>query len=41
MCEMAPLFGIGQYGMRPYEGFIPKTPQNAAGMRTDPAPSDP
>ena len=40
-CEIRPLLGCGQYGMRPYDGFMPKTPQKAAGMRTEPAPSEP
>src|SRR5262245_52663044 len=28
-------------GTRPYDGFSPYTPQNADGMRIDPAPSEP
>ena len=32
---------IGKTGMTPQDGLIPKTPQKAAGIRTDPAPSLP
>src|SRR4051794_40000275 len=28
------------WGMRPYDGFIPNSPVNAAGMRVEPPPSD-
>src|SRR3954468_1946350 len=40
-CEISPLAGVGQYGTRPCEGLMPYTPQNAAGIRIDPAPSEP
>ena len=32
---------LGQYGTRPSEGFIPKMPQSADGMRIEPEPSEP
>src|SRR5437660_10890024 len=30
-----------QYGTRPNDGFKPNTPHSAAGIRIEPAPSDP
>src|SRR5262249_57294832 len=32
---------LGQYGTRPSEGFIPKMPQSAEGIRIEPEPSEP
>src|SRR5262252_9767523 len=40
--DLAPQRSVAdQFGTRPYEGFNPKTPQSAAGMRIEPAPSVP
>src|SRR4029077_20883720 len=39
--EIRPLAGSGWEGTRPCEGFRPYTPQNDAGMRIEPAPSEP
>src|SRR5438045_2617691 len=32
---------LGQYATRPNDGFSPKTPQSADGIRIEPAPSEP
>src|SRR5262249_7915628 len=37
----AQISALGQFGTRPNDGFRPKTPQSAAGIRIDPAPSEP
>src|ERR671926_1484819 len=42
LCDRAAqMSAFGQYGTRPNDGFKPKTPQSAAGIRIDPAPSEP
>src|SRR5579863_7183052 len=33
--------GLGQYGTTPSDGLKPNTPHSAAGIRIDPAPSEP
>ena len=40
-CDTVPNGDSGYAGTRPKLGLSPKLPQNAAGMRTDPAPSVP
>src|SRR3954454_11871507 len=40
-CERSPTALGGNCGTRPNDGFNPKMPQNAAGMRIEPAPSLP
>ena len=40
-CDSDSMGLIGKTGMTPQDGLIPKTPQKAAGIRTDPAPSLP
>src|SRR5918998_6039326 len=40
-CDRSPTALGGYCGTRPKEGLNPKMPQNAAGMRIDPAPSLP
>ena len=41
MCDTVPNGDSGYAGTRPKLGFSPTLPQNAAGMRTEPAPSVP
>src|SRR5215471_17450835 len=42
LCERAAQkSGFGQYGTRPKDGLKPNTPHNAAGIRMEPAPSEP
>src|SRR5437762_9873018 len=42
LCERADhKSGLGQYGTSPNVALKPKTPHSAAGMRTEPAPSEP
>src|SRR3977135_1373719 len=42
LCERAAQKSwLGQYGTRPKDGLKPKTPHRAAGMRIEPAPSEP
>src|SRR5215207_8994056 len=40
-CEMSPTALGGYCGTKPNDGLSPKMPQNAAGMRIEPAPSLP
>ena len=37
----AQMSAVGQNGTRPSEGLKPNTPQKAAGIRIEPAPSEP
>src|SRR5437764_565602 len=42
LCERAAQkSALGQYGTRPNEGFNPKIPHRAEGIRIEPAPSEP
>jgi hypothetical protein len=40
-CVVESLFDTGHMGTRPYDGLWPTTPQKPAGMRIEPAPSEP
>ena len=40
-CDSSSTALAGYCGMRPHDGFSPKTPQNPEGMRIEPAPSVP
>src|SRR5690349_7030823 len=41
VCATVPIGDCGNAGTRPYDGLSPATPQNALGIRIEPAPSLP